>query len=74
MGVATGRCKSDITVESIFTLEHHNSVSIIFLVDVLRALFPDSIPQGFVFATAATWTLSLDGSPQLSNVCCSLIS
>ena len=39
MGVTTDRCKSDITVESIFTLEHHNAVSIIFLVDVLRASF-----------------------------------
>ena len=49
MGVTTDRCKSDITVESIFTLEHHNAVSIIFLVDVSRALFPASIPQGFFF-------------------------
>ena len=69
-----GRCKSEIVVESIFALQTHNTVSIILFVDVLRDLFPASIPQGFVFATAATWTLSLDGSPPPSSVCCSLSS
>ena len=74
MGLTTGRCRSDIIVESIFTLEHHHAVSIILLVDVLRPSFQLRSRRVFVFATAATWRCTcqrilLDSGRKIATSC-----